>query len=60
MTPEEQEALAFDTFNREIVRELIVEAGSAGTDDDVERIWSKCGGNPWNAGILWRMLHITS
>ena len=45
-----------ETFNREIVRELLLEV-NPGTDDKlVDDIWARCGGNPWNASVIYELL----
>ena len=43
-------------FNREIVRELLKENTDAVvTDDLVYSIYGKCGGNPFNAMIMYAL-----
>jgi hypothetical protein len=50
--------IANDIFNREIARELIIEAGGEGTDSEVDEILS-VSSNPWDAGILFAMINKT-
>lgn len=45
-----------EMFNIEIVREILREKVGDVVDTDstiVNDMWDKCGGNPWNAGILY-------
>ena len=48
--------IADDTFNREIVRETLLEIEPNTDDALVDRIWSMCKGNPWNAAPLYSIL----
>ena len=48
-----------DTFNLEIARELILAEDSNADNDTVERIWSMCNGNPWNAPVLYNILKVS-
>jgi hypothetical protein len=47
-----------DILSIEIVRELLTEVNPNITDAEVNDIWSKCGGNPWNAQILYKLLSL--
>lgn len=45
-----------ETLAREIVREILREKVGNIVDADstmINDMWDKCGGNPWNAGILY-------
>lgn len=58
MNQDQKEEELFDIFNKEIARELIIEAGGCGSDEELEEIWSKCGNNPYDAGILFSLLKL--
>jgi hypothetical protein len=45
-----------DALNQEIVRETLLEVNADTDDALVERIWSLCKGNPWNAVPLYNIL----
>ena len=45
-----------EIFNLAIVEELLREIDSSITEDDIQKIWKLCDGNPWNAAILYKML----
>lgn len=45
-----------ETFNLAIVEELMRKVNPNVTEDDINSVWSNCGGNPWNAGILYTMI----
>ena len=47
-----------EVFDREVARELMLEIDENVSDEDVSRIWEMCDGNPWNAGILYRMVRM--
>lgn len=42
-------------FNLAIAEELIKEINPNVTLAEVEKVYSHCLGNPWNAGILYRL-----
>lgn len=42
-------------FNKEIVRELLLQEDPSTDDVLVDKIWKMCMGNPWNAGILYNL-----
>jgi hypothetical protein len=43
-----------EIYNQEIARELMLEHNSYFT----EEVWKLCGDNPWNAGVLYKLLEI--
>jgi hypothetical protein len=45
-----------EIFNRELVRELLMEKNPDITPDVVDRIWFFCDGNPWNAPVLYEIM----
>lgn len=45
-----------DILKFEISRELIVEAGGKGDDEQVQRILDLCKGNPWDCGKMYAIL----
>ena len=45
-----------EIFNQEIVRESLREINPDVDDALVERIWTLCEGNPWNAVPLYKIL----
>lgn len=45
-----------EILNIEIAKETMLEINPEVSDSDVERIYSKCEGNPWNAGILYELM----
>lgn len=45
-----------DSFNFEIVRELLLEIDDEITTEEIHKIYDLCQGNPWNAGILYQIL----
>lgn len=47
-----------DILNQEIARELMLEHNPNLTQQKFEEVWSLCQGNPWNAGILYKMLEL--
>lgn len=47
-----------DILNLEIARELLVEVNPNITDAEVDEIWSKCNGSPWNAQILYKLINL--
>ena len=47
-----------EIFNQEIARELMLEHNPNLTQEKFEEVWAKCQGNPWNAGILYKMLEL--
>lgn len=47
-----------DIFNLEIARETLLEKNPNISNDEVEKIWGMCGGNPWNAVPLYEILRI--
>lgn len=55
-TPEELEEI----FNREIARELLMEATGGEVNDELLKVvWAKCSGNPWNAVVMYNLLKIS-
>jgi len=46
-----------EVLNREIVRELMMEVNPVCTADEVDFIWKRCQGNPWNAKILYSLIN---
>ena len=55
-TMNETEITLEDIFNQEIVRESLREVTDAVDDALVEKIWTLCEGNPWNAVPLYKIL----
>lgn len=51
------DSIMADVFNLEIARELLIEVNKDITDAEVESVMSKCGGNPWNAKIMYQLLN---
>jgi hypothetical protein len=49
-----------EIFNKEIVRELLSESNPHVSDEDVDKIWAACSGNPWNAAIMYDLLIIAA
>lgn len=47
-----------EIFNQEIVSETLLEINPDTDDSLVEKIWSLCDGNPWNAVILYKHMGI--
>lgn len=47
-----------EEFNFSICLELIREHNPDVTEDEAKVIWGKCGGNPFNAGILYKMVEL--
>jgi hypothetical protein len=47
-----------EIFNKEIARELLIEADPDITDDIVDRIYEACKGNPWNAPALYKIMKL--
>ena len=47
-----------ETFNIEIVRELLVEIKPDITSEQVNNIWKECEGNPWNAFVLYHLMEL--
>jgi hypothetical protein len=45
-----------EILNQEIVRETLLEVNPNTDDALVEKIWSHCNGNPWNAVPLYNIL----
>lgn len=45
-----------EIFNQEIVRESLREINPEVDDALVEKIWTLCEGNPWNAVPLYKIL----
>ena len=52
----ETEITLEDIFNQEIVRESLREINPEVDDALVEKIWTLCEGNPWNAVPLYKIL----
>lgn len=50
------ESILEESFNLAIAEELMREVNPNVTEDDIKCVWSNCGGNPWNAGILYTMI----
>jgi hypothetical protein len=47
-----------DILNQEIVRETLLEVNPDTDDTLVERMWSLCKGNPWNAVPLYEIMQV--
>ena len=47
-----------DIMNQEIARELMLEINPDLSQQQFERVWSLCNGNPWNAGVLYQILEL--
>lgn len=47
-----------EIFNQEIARELMLEINPNLTQEKFEEVYNNCGGNPWNAGIMYKLLEI--
>lgn len=47
-----------DIINQEIARELMLEINPNLTEEKFQYVYSLCKGNPWNAGILYKMLEL--
>lgn len=47
-----------DIFQKEIVRELLLELDEEINDKLVDDIWKMCKGNPWDAVVLYQFTQI--
>lgn len=47
-----------EILNQEIARELMLEINPNLTQEKFEEVYNNCGGNPWNAGIMYKLLEI--
>lgn len=47
-----------DEMNFQIACELIREKDPNQTDKQCRAIWEHCGGNPWNAGIMFDLVQL--
>lgn len=47
-----------DIINQEIVRASLLEIAPDTDDALVEQMWKLCGGNPWNAAPLYKILKV--
>lgn len=45
-----------EIFNYEIARELLIEVAPNINEEQIKKIWSACGGNPWNAVPIYSIL----
>lgn len=45
-----------DIIKFEIARELIIEAGGEGKDEQVQHILDLCKGHPWDCGVLYTIM----
>jgi len=45
-----------DVFKFEIARELIIESGGSGSDEQTSHLLAAAKGNPYDCGILYAML----
>jgi len=45
-----------EILNQEIARELMLEHNPDLTQEKFEEVWALCQGNPFNAGILYKLL----
>lgn len=51
------ETLMQEAFNLAIVEELLMEINPAlVTEETIQKVWQECKGNPWNAGVLGRIM----
>ncbi len=46
-------------FEKEIVRECLLEIEPMTDDALVEKMWALCKGNPWNAAPLYQILKVS-
>ena len=51
MTAEEQ-------FKYNIARELLFQEDPDITEETIEKIWSHCNGNPWDAPVLFKLIKL--
>ena len=47
-----------DILNLEIARELLLQENPLISDEEVDKIWESCDGNPWNAPILYKLINL--
>jgi len=47
-----------DIFNQEIARELMLEIEPDLTEERFRQVLDLCDGNPWNAGLLYKMTEL--
>ena len=47
-----------EIFNHELARGILLEINPNITSEEVDEIWERCQGNPWNAGILYKMIEL--
>lgn len=47
-----------DILNQEIARELMLEHNPNLTEEKFQEVWQLCQNNPWNAGIMYKMLEL--
>jgi hypothetical protein len=45
-------------LNIEIATEILREINPDIAEDKINEIWDKCNGNPWNAGILYKLFEL--
>ena len=55
--PETVEEALFREFNLAIVEELLREENPKVTQDEINKIYSMCAGNPWSALLLYKMVN---
>lgn len=61
LSPAERTALEADlmgAMNKEIARELLLEKNPVITDEEIDKVWVMCKGNPWDAPILYALLQL--
>ncbi len=43
-------------LNEEIARELLLEINPEISDEEFNKVWEICDGNPWDAEIIYKMV----